>query len=71
MKKLVPTYRAILENVAEGKHPLDGFEGSSLGGASRAVQFWRDRDRLVRHNSEADKLELTDAGRKALETGEY
>lgn len=69
MKKLAPTYRAMLENVAEGKHLFDGFEGSSRGGAVRAFQFWRDGIRLI--TADGDKLKLTDAGRKALETGEY
>lgn len=69
MKKLAPTYRAILENVAEGKRLLHGFEGSSLGGAARALRFWREKYRFIGING--DDIELTDAGRKALETGEY
>jgi hypothetical protein len=67
-RKLADSYRKMLENVAEGNHILDGFKGSSLGGAVRALQFWRDRDRFV--VIDGDKLKLTDAGRKALETGE-
>lgn len=69
-RKLADSYRKMLENVAEGNHILDGFEGSSLGGAVRALQFWRDRDRFVVVDGDKLKLKLTDAGRKALETGE-
>jgi hypothetical protein len=69
VKKLAPTYRALLENVAEGKQLFDGYEGSSLGGAVRAFHFWREGNRLI--VVDGDNLKLTDAGRKALETGEY
>jgi hypothetical protein len=68
-RRLTDVRRRVLQNVADGKQPYDGFEGSSYGGAIRSVQCWHGLEGLVMPDQDGHG-KLTDAGRKALETGE-
>lgn len=69
VRRLTAVRLQVLQNIADGKNPYDGFEGSSYGGAIRSVQCWRGLEELVMPDQDGHG-KLTDAGRKALETGE-
>jgi hypothetical protein len=69
MKQLTSTRRVILENIKAGKDPYEGFKDSQLGGAIRSIQLMRGVYGLIWIDKTIPRL--TEAGLKALETGEY
>lgn len=71
MRKLTEIRREILMNVRQHKDLYYGFEGSQLGGAVRSMQMMRGVEALLVYDPKYAAWKLTDAGVKALETGEY
>lgn len=70
-RKLTETRRKVLQNVADGNELYHGMTGNEHETAIRFVARWRELPSLIQHVGVGSPLELTDAGRKALETGEY
>lgn len=70
-RSLTATRRKVLQNVADGNELYHGMVDAERETAIRFVTRWREFPSLVRHVGIGNPLELTDAGRKALETGEY